>query len=94
MDLIREFHEQILNDLLKLPGKLDTRGVEGPYGLLVKTPARRVSYRVVTQAEFFEKVPDFPRERTGPDWFLVAVGDDIGTSLFCYPCDMVKDVLE
>ena len=76
----REIHQQILTDLLKRPVRLVNGGVEGPYGMLVRAPAGQVSYRLVSQQESFENVPDFPRERTGPDWFLVAVGDDAGTS--------------
>jgi hypothetical protein len=54
--------------------------------------SRSVS-RIVSQEEFFENFPEFPRDRGGPDWFPIAVGDDAGTSLFCYPWDMVKDVV-
>jgi hypothetical protein len=93
VSLQKEIHEQILMELISPPGKLDTRGVEPPFGMLVRAPAGQVSYRLVSQAELFENVPDFPRDRVGPDWFLVAIGDDAGTSLFVCPWDMVKDVV-
>ena len=94
MDLTREIHEQILMRLITPPGKLYTRGVEPPFGMLVRAPGERADYRVVSQDELFENVPDFPRDRVGPDWFLVAIGDDAGTSLFTVPWEMVKDVVE
>jgi hypothetical protein len=61
---------------------------------LVAAPGGSVTYRIVSQQEFFENVPGFPPDRAGPDWFLVTVGDDAGMSLFVCPWDMVKDVVE
>ena len=94
MNLTQEIHEQILMRLIRPPGKLYTRGVEPPFGMLVKAPGERAEYRIVSQDELFENVPDFPRDRTGPEWFLAAIGDDTGTSLFIVPGEMVKDVVE
>jgi hypothetical protein len=91
---MQEIHEQILLRLISPPGKLYTRGAGPPFGMLVRAPGERAEYRIVSQDELFENVPDFPRDRTGPDWFLVAIGDDTGTSLFVCPWDMVKDVVE
>jgi len=62
-----EIHEQILMSLIRPPGKLYTRGVESPFGMLDRAPGGHVSCRILSQQEFFENVPDFPRERTGPD---------------------------
>ena len=94
MNLQQEIHEQILMRLFRPPGKLYTRGVEPTFGVLVRAPGERAEYRIVSQDELFENVPDFPSDRTGPVWFLVAIGDDTGTNLFVVPWEMVKDVLE
>jgi hypothetical protein len=94
MSLKKEIHEQILMDLITPPHKLYTRGAQPPYGILVKAPGERPEYAIVSQDELFENVPDFPRDRTGPDWFLVAIGDDTGTSLFIVPREMVQGVVE
>jgi hypothetical protein len=94
MSLQREIHQQILMNLITPPGKLDTRGVKPPYGMLVRAPGERTEYRIVGQDELFEEIPDFPRDRTGLDWFLVAIGDDTGTGLFVVPWEKVKDVVE
>jgi hypothetical protein len=94
MSLQREIHEQILKELISPPGKLYTRGVQPRFGMLVRAPGGKPECRIVGQAKLFEEVPGFPRDRTGPDWFLVAIGDDAGTSLFVCPWDTVKDVVE
>jgi hypothetical protein len=94
MALTREIHEQILMSLIGAPGKLHTRGASPPHGMLVRAPGEKPEYRIVSQDELFEEVPDFPRDRTGPDWFLVAIGDDTGTSLFVVPWEMVQGVVE
>ena len=94
MSLTREIHEQFLMDLINPPGKLYTRGAQPPYGMLVKAPGEKPEYRIVSQAELFHEVPDFLRDRVGPDWFLVAIGDDTGTSLFVVPWEMVTDLVE
>jgi hypothetical protein len=94
MRMQRYINEHILMRLISPPGKLYTRGVEPPFGMLVRAPGERAEYRIVSQDELFEDVPDFPRDRVGPDWFLVAIGDDTGTSLFTVPWEMVRDVVE
>jgi hypothetical protein len=94
MELTREIHEQILMRLISPPGKLRTRGAGPPYGMLVRAAGERPEYRIVRQDELFEEVPDFPRDRTGPDWLFGAIGDDTGTSLFVVPWEMVRDVVD
>jgi len=66
MSLAREIHEQILMDLISPPGKRRTRGVGPPFGMLVRAPGARPEYRIVSQDERFEEVPDFPQDRVGP----------------------------
>ena len=94
MSLQKEIHEQILMELISPPGTLYARGVEPPFGMLVRAPGEKPEFRIVSQDELFEEISDFPRDRTGPDWFLVAIGDDTGTSLFVVPWEKVKDVVE
>jgi hypothetical protein len=74
-----------VDDLFGPGRKLYMRGVRGQCGLLIKAPAGKVSYQKVTQDELFEAVPDFPRDRVGPEWLLIAVGDDVQTTLFVRP---------
>ena len=90
MSLAQELHQQIHDELLKQPGKIYTRGVRGSYGLLVRAPGGKVEYRFVSHADFFEAVPDFPREHVAPDRLLIAVGDDVQTSAFIWTWDEVK----
>ena len=93
MDLLAEIYQQIIKDMIAPPKKLKTRGARPPYGMLVKAPGDQRLYRIVSPDELFENVRDFPRRRAGPDWLLIAVGDDAGTSAFTYPWDMVKDAI-
>jgi len=94
VSLQKEIHEQILIELVSPPGRLYTRGVEPPFGMLVKAPGEKPEFRIVSQDELFEGVADFPQDRVGPHWFLVAIGDDTRRSLFVCPWDIIKDVVE
>jgi hypothetical protein len=85
MSVARKTHQRILSELLARPGKLYTRGVQPPYGLLVKAMAGTISYRFLPRADFFEAVPDYPSDLIGPEWLPIAVEDDAATSLFVRP---------